>query len=145
VFAAPADLFVTAIVDSIAGGLGTDTIRLDTTAAVTMANTVSFSRVSGVEKLVVNGANINAISLALAATAFTTAGIRTVDLTGDTSGTGTNVINAVTQTDTEIELSLLGSAGADSITGGSGDDSIVAGEGNNTITGGEGVDTLVDV
>ncbi|NCZ84001.1 MAG: hypothetical protein EBX64_12845, partial [Betaproteobacteria bacterium] len=143
VFAAPADLFGTAIVDSIAGGLGTDTIRLDTTAAVTMANTVSFARVSEVEKLVVNGANSNAISLALDVTAFTTAGIRTVDLTSDTNSAGINVINALEQNDTTIGLSLLGSAGADSITGGSGDDSIVAGDGNNTITGGGGVDTLV--
>ncbi|NDH33287.1 MAG: hypothetical protein EBX68_09635, partial [Betaproteobacteria bacterium] len=144
VFAAPADLFAgTAFVDSIDGGLGTDTIRLDTTAAVTMANTVSFARVSEVEKLVVNGANSNAISLALDVTAFTTAGIRTVDLTSDTNVAGINVINASTQADTTKGLSLLGSAGADSITGGSGDDSIVAGDGNNTITGGGGVDTLV--
>ncbi|NDH31415.1 MAG: hypothetical protein EBX72_13275, partial [Betaproteobacteria bacterium] len=110
VFAAPADLFLTAIVDSIAGGSGTDTIRLDTTAAVTMANTVSFARVSEVEKLVVNGANINAISLALDVTAFTTAGIRTVDLTSDTNSAGINVINALEQNDTTIGLSLLGSA-----------------------------------
>ncbi|NCW52148.1 MAG: hypothetical protein EBV89_13055, partial [Betaproteobacteria bacterium] len=142
VFAAPADLFGTAIVDSIAGGSGTDTIRLDTTGAVSMANTVSFSTVSGVEKLVVNGANSNAISLVLSATAFA-AGIRTVDLTSDTNVAGINVINASTQADTTKGLSLLGSAGADSITGGSGDDSIVAGDGNNTITGGGGVDTLV--
>ncbi|NCV71534.1 MAG: hypothetical protein EBW55_12725, partial [Betaproteobacteria bacterium] len=142
VFALPADLFGTAIVDSIAGGSGTDTIRLDTTGAVSMANTVSFSTVSGVEKLVVNGANSNAISLVLSATAFA-AGIRTVDLTSDTNVAGINVINASTQADTTKGLSLLGSAGADSITGGSGDDSIVAGDGNNTITGGRGVDTLV--
>ncbi|NDA53152.1 MAG: hypothetical protein EBX66_12005, partial [Betaproteobacteria bacterium] len=142
VFAAPADLFAgTAFVDSIDGGLGTDTIRLDTTAAVTMANTVSFARVSGVEKLVVNGANSNAISLVLSATAFA-AGIRTVDLTSDTNVAGINVINASTQADTTNGLSLLGSAGADSITGGSGDDSIVAGDGNDTITGGAGNDTI---
>ncbi|NCV27021.1 MAG: hypothetical protein EBW58_12580, partial [Betaproteobacteria bacterium] len=136
------DLFVTAIVDSIAGGFGTDTIRLDTTAAVTMTNTVSFSRVSGVEKLVVNGANSNAISLALDVTAFTAAGIKTVDLTSDTNVAGINVINASTQADTTNGLSLLGSAGADSITGGSGDDSVVGGDGNDTITGGPGADSL---
>ncbi|NCW34287.1 MAG: calcium-binding protein, partial [Betaproteobacteria bacterium] len=141
VFALPADLFGTAIVDSIAGGSGTDTIRLDTTAAVTMANTVSFSRVSGVEKLVVNGANSNAISLVLSATAFA-AGIRTVDLTSDTNVAGINVINASTQADTTKGLSLLGSAGADSITGGTGADTITGGAGADSIVGGTGADSI---
>ncbi|NDC86359.1 MAG: hypothetical protein EB088_12135, partial [Betaproteobacteria bacterium] len=143
VFDKPEDLFVgNGIVDSIMGASGTDTIRLDTTAAVTMAATVSFSRVSGVEKLVVNGANSNAISLVLDVTAFTTAGIRTVDLTGDTNSTGINVINASTQSGATIALSLLGSAGPDSITGGAGNDTLVGSTEDSLLDGGNGTDVL---
>ncbi|NCY08139.1 MAG: hypothetical protein EBX30_13215, partial [Betaproteobacteria bacterium] len=89
----------------------------------------------------VNGANSNAISLVLSASAFA-AGIRTVDLTGDTNSTGINVINASTQSGATIGLSLLGSAGADSITGGSGADRLDGGAGTDSIVGGTGADSI---
>ncbi|NBS40979.1 MAG: calcium-binding protein, partial [Betaproteobacteria bacterium] len=146
--------------DSITGGTGTDFLNGgdgddvfvfdkpedlfvgNGIVDLTMAATVSFSRVSGVEKLVVNGANSNAISLVLDVTAFTTAGIRTVDLSGDTDTTGSNVIDASRQINTTIALSLLGSAGPDSITGGAGNDTLVGSTEDRLLDGGNGTDVL---
>jgi Ca2+-binding RTX toxin-like protein len=130
-------------VDSITDGTGTDTIRIDQSTAFTIAGTADFARAgTGVEVLSVSAANAGAISITLGATAFT-AGIRTVSLAGDTNATGANVVNLSGNTDGDIDLTVVGSAGADTITGGAGDDTITGGAGADTITGGAGDDTFV--
>lgn len=131
-----------AIVDSITGGSGTDIIRIDDTAAFSIASTVSFARASGVETLAAGtSTSTGIISITLGASALT-AGIRTVTLAGDTSATGSNVIN-VSAAVAGQDLSLTGSAGNDAITGGAGADTITGGGGADTITLGTGVDTVV--
>ena len=134
---------------AIVGGDGIDTLRLGTAGtAFTIANTVSFAGersfgnlyryVSGVESITVV-ANSAAYDLALHADA-STAGIQTIDLSGDTDSTGTNTID-LSQFVTQA-VTLQGSAGADIITGGGGADSITGGAGADTITGGAGADSI---
>ncbi len=58
----------------------------------------------------------------------------------DTNATGSNTINASSQTSAAIALSLTGSAGVDSITGGSGNDTLTGGGGADQLNGGAGAD-----
>jgi Ca2+-binding RTX toxin-like protein len=139
------DLFSgTALVDAIDGVVsGTDTIRIDTTAALTIASTASFVGASNVEVLAVGSANANAISITLGSTAFT-AGIRTVSLAADTNAAGANVVNVSANADSAIALTVVGSAGADTIIGGAGNDTITGGAGVDVINAGRGTNSVTD-
>ena len=152
---ASTSLFVSgnAAVDSITGGAGTDTINFtDISVGITVATTDSLARVSGVEKIT-TVANSAAISLSFDATSVATSGLTTVDLSGDTNASGTNVISS---TGADGITTITGSAGIDQITlgalapattvtGGAGADTItLASSVANvaTITGGTGIDNI---
>lgn len=129
----------TAFVDSVVGGEGTDTLLVGTTGtAFTLANDVSFARVSSVETIKA-AANTAAVSISPDVTAYA-AGLRTVDVSAGTATTG-NVINA-----SEITgggMTLIGSAtGETVITGGSGNDTLSGGSANDTFVGGAGSDSI---
>ena len=145
VYTTAATLFSgTALVDSITGGNGTDdAIVVDASvAAFTIGATVSFSAgISGVESIKAAGAATNVISVTLNDNAYE-AGIHTVDLSADTSATGSNVINVSAESTAANGYTLIGSAGVDTITGGAGADTINAGTGSDTINGGTGNDSL---
>jgi hypothetical protein len=64
-----------------------------------------------------------------------------VTLAGDTNGTGTNAIDSSAAVSGQ-NLTLTGSAGADTITGGGGADTINGGEGADAIRAGTGLDTI---
>lgn len=119
------------IIDLINGGADTDDIELGN-ALVTLANTVSLSRITNVERIT-SVANGNAISLSFDDTVSST-GLTTVDLSGDTNAAGSNVVDLSDDTNAAATIAVTGSAGADTITGNG-----VA----NTITGGGGADTLI--
>ncbi|MCL7466749.1 nidogen-like domain-containing protein, partial [Phaeovulum sp. NW3] len=143
VYATVGDLFSGgSLVDSITGGNNVDTIKIDQATAYTIAVTDSFARANEVETLAAGGDNTGNISITLHADAFSTADIRTVTLAADTNAAGTNTINASSQINGAVDLTLTGSTGADSITGGSGDDNVSGGSDNDTITGGDGADVL---
>ncbi|NBT98321.1 MAG: hypothetical protein EBT59_03940, partial [Betaproteobacteria bacterium] len=129
------------VVDSLIGGGGFDTIRIDQATTYVIRVEDMFSRVSGVSTLAQGVANSGNISITLDVTAFA-AGIRTVTLSGDTSAAGANTLYmgaaALTQ-----GLSLVGSAGQDSITGGAGDDTITGGAAADVLIGGPGNDRFV--
>jgi len=133
----------TGFIDSISGGSGTtDTITINGTAAVTIGNGVNWLNVSGVETLAFTGATTGVISVTPAATAWA-GGLRNITYAGDTDATGTNVIDASSNTTTTIGLVLTGTLGLDVITGGSGNDSLVGGAAADNLTGGAGNDTIV--
>jgi hypothetical protein len=117
-----------AAIDSITGGDGTDSILFTATAAtITVIDTTS--RIATVEKIT-TVPNTSAISVTL--TAASTGGFTTIDLSGDTDATGTNVISS---TGINGISTIIGSAGIDTLTLG------VAAPAT-TITGGAGADTL---
>lgn len=134
----------TAFVDTVNGGAGTDTLLLGTSSAgVTLANTVSFARVSNVETIEAK-ASTAATSVTLNANAWA-AGVRTVDLSAVDSDAATapNASTIDVSAITGGGMTLTGStAGATSITGGSGADTITGGAGNDTIVGGAGADII---
>ncbi|MFI3181285.1 MAG: calcium-binding protein, partial [Methylococcales bacterium] len=136
-----------AIVNSIVGGAGTDTLSIGTSAtAFTIASTVSWARAQTVEtiKAVANSA---AISITLNADAAT-AGITKVDISAGTT-VNTHVVDVSAFTTTGVTIigaasssALTGGAGADTITGGAASDTIVGGAGADSITGGAGSDVI---
>jgi len=143
-YGAIADLFASnALVDtSVAGGNGTDIISGGVTGtAYTVANTMVFTGITGVETFAAN-ANTAAVSVSLDGTAFVS-GIRTVDISAGTSATS-NVIDASEYTGAySAALTLTGSAtGATAITGGAGIDTITGGTGIDTVQGGAGADVI---
>ena len=79
------------------------------------------------------------ISLTFQADFDTDTGIKTVNLSGDTNATGTNVVNA---SNTDGDFTITGSAGVDQITGGGGADVVVTGAGDDVVTGGAGNDNI---
>jgi len=135
VFTSTADILTTtAFNDTIAGGAGTaDAIRLTTQTGVTIPNNLVFTPVTGIERITA-GISAAAISITLDVatnTNFTASGITTIDLSGDTSATGTNVV------------SLTGALGVSSVVGSAGVDQFTLGTAATvaTITGGAGLDT----
>ncbi|MBY0454575.1 MAG: DUF4214 domain-containing protein [Burkholderiaceae bacterium] len=140
-----------ALLDTISGGDGNDIINFTATGtAVTVAATDSWANASSVEQIT-TATNSAVISLTLGATAQT-AGINTIDLSGDTGAdVAPNVINvSAFTTGVTITGALL--AGVDNITGGSGNDTIVykaiddlnnAGTFFDSVVGGDGTDTLL--
>lgn len=131
-----------AFIDSISGGSGTtDTITIDGTVLVTIANSISWTNVNTVETLAFTGATTGVISVTPAATAWA-AGLRNITYAGDSSATGTNVIDASSNTTTTIGLTLIGASGLDVITGGAGNDSLFGGAGADNLSGGTGIDTI---
>lgn len=148
VYTAQADLFATstttALTDSITGGTATDQIVLggeNLTWNITSTNSWG-SRISGVEQIIVGGANTSSVSVVLNNDAYE-AGLRVVDLTADTDLAGTNVISVAEESGSLNGFVLTGSVGADSISGGAGKDTIKGGAGSDSLTGGSGADTFV--
>ena len=64
-------------------------------------------------------------------------GIKTINLSGDTNATGTNVVNVGA---TDGNFTVTGSVGVDQITGGGGADSLYGAAGNDELNGGAGND-----
>lgn len=143
-----------AMLDTIDGGSGTsspssttqltDTINFTSTAGGTISATDSFAKASNVESIAVTAAATTAYSFTLGATAQT-AGITSVDLSGDSDATGTNVVNVSAFT---RGVTIKGSIGADNITGSAAADTVTAGAGTtytdiDTISTGDGDDTIV--
>jgi Ca2+-binding RTX toxin-like protein len=122
-----------AVEDTITGGLGAlDTIAFN--GGVTLAALDDFTnKVSGVETFTANGAQTGAISLTTHSTFATDTGITTIDLSADTSATGTNVVSIAAGT----------VAGTTTITGSAGIDQVaLRATSTDTVTGGAGVDTV---
>ncbi len=111
-----------AVVDSVIGGEGTDTVRVD--AAITLATTDSLARLNTVEVLRQN--NAGAASIVIDTDAKLSS-IRSIDVSTSTVASTVN-LSGVTQS-----VSILGGSGADILTGGTGAD---------RFTGGVGTDTL---
>jgi Ca2+-binding RTX toxin-like protein len=138
VFTAEADLFTgNAVVDSITESAtgGTDTIQVSGVAATfTIAATDDFgARALNIESITAVASD-NAISISLKADADTdAAALRTIDLSGDTSSTGTNVIDASL---VDGAYTIIGGAGVDQITTSLGVDEITGGGGTDAITAG---------
>lgn len=120
---------------SVNGGLGNDTIKITSDGIL---DTVVFGTVSGqahvssIEKLVMQSGSVD-----LHATAFSVAGIRTVEL--GTAGTSIDASAAVAGQ----HLTLIGNGIGNNIIGGAGNDTIIGGAGADVITGGLGADTFV--
>jgi len=120
-----------AVIDAVNGGAGTgDAIRLTTQTGLTLAAANLLARITNVEKITA-GISAGAISLTWTATTIASTAFNTIDLSGDTSATG---INVVSMTGATLVSTIVGSAGVDQITIGS--TSTTA-----TITGGAGLDT----
>ncbi len=142
-----ADLFASnALVDQIDGGAGNNTLVFSEAGTITASDL--WTRASNIKQLFF-GSNLltqdeseKDISITLDTSAYT-AGIRLVNLGGDSTSEGTNTINASSQTDANIALTLTGGFSVDSITGGSGNDTITGGAGADLLTGGDGADTFV--
>jgi Ca2+-binding RTX toxin-like protein len=138
VFAAEADLFTNnLVVDSITESAtgGTDTIQVSGVAAsFTIAAADDFgARAVNIESITAVASD-NAISISLKADAGTDAvALRTIDLSGDTSTTGTNVVDLSLSTGA---YTVIGSAGVDQITTSLGVDEITGGGGTDAITAG---------
>lgn len=145
-----------AFIDVLNGGAGTDVLEINLSGATTTAFNVTtiqdWTNLASVETLAINGAQTAAVTVTLTggATGSLTAGIRNVDLSGETDPAGgANSIDgsaatALTSTTAHQPLTLTGSSGADSIFGGAGNDTFVvtATSNSDTLTGTGGTDTL---
>jgi hypothetical protein len=136
--------------DTIDGSTGTDSLRVTAATAFTVANTDSWSKISNVESITAAN-SAAAITLALDLTAQT-AGITAVDLSGDGTATGVNVVDASEFTSTITITGASGATAIDTLTGGAGDDTFVYASNADTIAtnafvdtinGGSGTDTLL--
>lgn len=119
---------------SVNGGLGNDTIEItsgEILDTVVFGNSSGQAHVSSIEKLEVQSGSVD-----LHATAFSVAGIRTVEL--GNAGRSIDASAAVAGQ----HLTLIGGTGADTITGGAGADTITGGSGADALTGGAGADVF---
>jgi len=131
-----------AVVDSIAGGLGSlDAISISNNggATFTIAAADDLARMSGVEVIKATGDSDQIITITSHADAHID-GVRAIDLSADTDATANNVIDA--SNTTTGGLTLKGSAGIDTITGTGAVDTIVGGLGADIISGGVGADVI---
>ncbi|MFN4330058.1 MAG: hypothetical protein ACK4FF_14430, partial [Limnobacter sp.] len=121
------------------GDLGHDTLKLAFAEdqAVTIQKSQSWSKVSSVEALAIGPVSAD-VSIELSKSAFT-AGIREVDLSGDSLSNGVNKVDA-SLADSTQSLVLKGSAGSDELIGGAGNDKLIGGEGADLLIGGPGID-----
>ena len=129
-------------IDNISGGASTDTLRITGTTLQTIANTDSWANLSSIDSLEFSGAYTGAISVTPATSAWTQ-GLRTINLSGDSSATATNVIDARSNTTATIGLTMVGAGGVDQIYGGAGNDTITGGAGIDQIAVSASGDTLV--
>jgi hypothetical protein len=130
-----------AIEDTVVGGNGTDKIAFN--GGVTLLAAHDFTdNVTGFTEVISNGAQTGAISLTTHATFVSDTGIATIDLSADTSTTGTNVINISNQT-TTTAMSLRGGAGIDQFTLDAGSvDTVIVNKSGETGTTGATADTI---
>jgi hypothetical protein len=117
--------------DTVDAGTGTgDSIAL--VGGVTVANTVDFGTYTNFERIIASGATDAVISFSAKADVDTDMpDLRTIDLSADTSATGTNVIDLIL---VDGAYTVTGSAGVDQITSSLGADRINGGAGNDVIT-----------
>jgi Ca2+-binding RTX toxin-like protein len=114
--------------DSIIGGAGIDTLSFtDTDSSITF-DTSNANKVQSIEKII-TAANPLAISITVS-TSNSNVGLTTIDLSGDTNASGTNVVSS---TGANGLTTITGSAGVDQITLGTATPAT-------TITGGTGAD-----
>ena len=136
--------------DTVNGGKGTDTIKVNASAAATLVMTA----VTNIEKITTTGngtgtitidvldANITSAVAATDTVPATPVGSLTFDGSSLTNGTGlVDYDGSLVTTVTKIQ-NLTGTAGADTLTGGSGNDIIFGGGADDTINGGIGLDAL---
>ena len=109
-------------------------------SAFSIANDADFTGARELESLTAV-ANTAAYSIILNTSAVA-AGIRAVDLSGDSNTAGANTIDVSAYAAT-AHTALTGSAGADAITGGAGNDTLRGGAGVDALDGGAGNDTFV--
>lgn len=130
-----------AVIDTIEGGLGVDSLLFtDTASPVTIraGNTVNLndllSRIQNVEKIttVANSAPISITIDINNQVPDIGSDFTTIDLSGDTNSTGTNVISS---TGANGITTIIGSAGVDKI-------SVLTAAPATTVTGGLGIDTF---
>ncbi|AWB06612.1 hypothetical protein A6A40_16175 (plasmid) [Azospirillum humicireducens] len=126
-----------ALIDSIDGGTGTNTLLVGGTGGFTVGNAVSFARASQIQRIAAI-ASSSSLSISLNANAYTT-GIRSIDLSGDTDAGGANSVSAQQMGG---GVTIIGGSGNESLTGSAYDDTILGGSGNSVITGSGGADSL---
>jgi len=139
--------------DSLNGGAGTDTVRIDNSAgAVTIS--VDFAKFINIEQIVVYDANGTAtgtaesINITLTAASVTTGaiGISTISVDGSAITDAADSMNftaaGMVVATNGLKVSVLGGAGNDSIIGSTGADTISGGDGNDSLTGGSGADSI---
>ncbi len=143
--------------DTLVGGTGADTIRLDnaSSSGVGSAVTATLTNVSGIERVVINdlskttdtagdvSVTVNT-AMTFVGNALTIDG-SSLDL-GETLTVSASTLVAdgaeTTTTNEAQHLSVIGGAGSDSITAGGGNDTLIGGSGADSIVGGAGVDSI---
>jgi hypothetical protein len=107
-------------IDTVDAGTGTNTLAM--VAGVDVANTDDFGTYTNFDSITVSAASATAFSLTLKADADTDmADMRTIDFSGDTDTTGSNVIDL---TAVSGAYTVTGSSGVDTVTGSKGVDYI---------------------
>jgi hypothetical protein len=147
--------------DTIAGGLGANTITIDNESAadagtVGEATSATLDAISKIQKVIIaDGATDNAagdVTLTITNTSYDQTSMEVDASALDAGEVFTFTANAVSNTDEKFVVtgggagdSIIGGAGADTIVGGAGNDSIDGNTGSDTLTGGTGSDTFVYV
>ena len=158
-----------AIVDTITGGAGDDTLKVTTNAAASWAATDTYTGgagtdemiitvgnaaltqatqtgVTAVEKITFIGTTSTASNWTLADATFVTTSLATVSGVVDASAmTGSGVLTFVGSAEDDSAMTLTGGRGNDILTGTStttAGDTINGGAGNDTIDGDAGIDTI---
>jgi len=133
--------------DTISAGAGSDTIKLDNSAAAVTA-TVDLDNITAVETIVTatdaNGASASgqAMSLTMSAVAETTVQNITIDGSAVTDSLDDLTFDASAVSVATTSFTVTAGAGDDILTGGSGADTINGGSGADTIIGGAGTDII---
>jgi Ca2+-binding RTX toxin-like protein len=147
VYAESADLIpnsgaADAVVDSVVGGAGTDTVSVSGPISIGIAGADSLARITTVERLVAATQSLaNQTHVVALASNAAISDFRTIDLSGDTGATSGATVN-VTGVTGNMTIVGVNGGGTNVLTGGSGADTITGGIGSDTLSGGGGVDSI---
>ena len=102
-----------AVEDTITGGAGTNYLQLN--GGITLSGSDDFtSKASDLDTITTNAGDTGALSLTLHATIASDTGISAIDLSAETNGSRSNVID-MTNMSTTTAFSVIGTSGADTI------------------------------
>jgi len=133
-----------AVVNAVDGGAGVDSVVIN--GPITMVANSDLSRATAVENLK-SATDATALTHNIVINSYTRlSDFTTIDLSGSTNALSTSTVNltgVVIPVGVTRYVTIIGTAGADSITSGNHNGTIIGGAGNDTLVGAAGTNTFI--